>query len=88
MDEITRLTDALHARQAHPDYDYAVTYVGNTAHKPMDDWERNPAADGDAVATWPAKLGWRRRKDVPAVSSFEDDAEYGAGWNEPPVNLA
>jgi hypothetical protein len=25
---------------------------------------------------------------VPVVSSFEDDAEYGAGWNEPPVRLA
>lgn len=23
-----------------------------------------------------------------APSSFEDDAEYGAGWNEPPVNLS
>jgi hypothetical protein len=41
------------------------------------------------------RSGWKaedaakgRSVPVPTVSSFEDDAEYGAGWNEPPVNLS
>jgi hypothetical protein len=39
--------------------------------------------DGESLA------GMRTRiRFVPVVSSFEDDAEYGAGWNEPPVNLS
>ena len=60
--ELDRLTDALHAVQRHPDYDYSVTYVGNTAHTSRDGWERNPPADQDGFATYPAMLGWRRRK--------------------------
>jgi hypothetical protein len=89
MDDTARLTNALHARQAHPDYAYSVTFPHCAdAHTSREGWERNPQADQTPHAIYPQMLGWRRLKNVPSVSSFEDDAEYGAGWNEPPVNLA
>ncbi len=41
--EIVRLPAALHRLQKHPDFDYCMTFEGNTSHKSMDDfdWELN-----------------------------------------------
>lgn len=60
-----RLTNALHARQAHPDYEYSVTFPHcAAAHTSREGWERNPQADQTPHAVYPEMLGWRRRSHV------------------------
>ncbi|NAZ73938.1 hypothetical protein GTQ99_00635 [Kineococcus sp. T13] len=65
--EIIRLANALHAAQKHPDYDYSMTFEGNTAHTSREGWELNNAIGNGGRVTnvhsnYPTALYWRRLK--------------------------
>lgn len=61
--DFSRLANVLHAQQAHPDYEYSVTFPHCAdAHTSREGWERNPQADQTPHAIYPQMLGWRRLK--------------------------
>jgi hypothetical protein len=80
-----RMIDVLHARQAHPDYDYSMTFPHCAdAHTSREGWERNPQADQRPHAFYPEMLGWRRLKgdelaDVDPAT--RDPYAYPAGYD-------
>ena len=68
--EIARLTDALHAVHAHPDFEYQTTECGRKAYVDLgleaEGWEQN-ITDGDPHSSWERfdyteDHYWRRRK--------------------------
>ncbi len=72
--ELARLTSYLHVKQCHPDFEYAVTFEGNTAHKDMGSWtqnaDRQQVTDAKYNAISPEhrnnrqqrEIWWRKRK--------------------------
>jgi len=80
--ELARLTDALHARQAHPDYEYSVTFPHCAdAHTSREGWERNPQADQTPHAIYPAMLGWRRLRAEDVDPATRDPYAYPDGYD-------
>lgn len=60
---VMELTAYLHQIQKHPDFQYAMTYDGNDAHKNMAGWERNPHVAAFYRHTRGQEIYWMRRKE-------------------------
>ena len=61
MEEIDRLTIALHTNRCHPDYLYFVVTIENS---PMLPWEKMGYEHNTEYQAAPGEKCWRRRKET------------------------